>query len=72
MTEVADASRLLPVQVIPLVITDGNGTEIMEGKATSVIGVRYEILLDTPPGQQPTSKIPNANAGSSWNTCTSR
>lgn len=41
----ADASRLLPVQVIPLVITDGNGTEIMEGKATSVIGVCYENML---------------------------
>lgn len=41
----SDASRRFPKQVIPLVITDGNGTEIIEGKATSVIGVRYENML---------------------------
>ena len=41
----SDEGRLYPKQVVPLVITDGNGTEIMENKATSVIGVRYENML---------------------------
>lgn len=41
----ADAGRLYPKQVIPLVITDGNGTEVMEGREYTVIGVRYENML---------------------------
>lgn len=34
----ADASRTLPKYVIPLRLTDGNGTDLMADKATSVIG----------------------------------
>ncbi len=30
------------------------------------------ILLDTPPGQQPTSRMPKAKAGSSLKICTNR
>ena len=41
----ADASRTLPKYVIPLRLTDGNGTDLMADKATSVIGVRYENML---------------------------
>jgi hypothetical protein len=41
----SDPGRLYPKEVIPLVITDGNGTDIIEGKAASVIGVRYENML---------------------------
>lgn len=37
--------RLLPYSVIPLRIIDGNGTEIMSDRSTSVIGVRYENML---------------------------
>ena len=41
----ADASRTLPTFVIPLRLTDGNGTDLIAGKETSVIGVRYENML---------------------------
>lgn len=41
----ADAGRLYPKQVIPLAITEGNGTEVIKGKETTVIGVRYENML---------------------------
>ncbi len=41
----ADASRTLPKYVIPLRLTDGNGTDLMADKATSVVGVRYENML---------------------------
>ena len=41
----ADAGRVYPKEVLPLVITDGNGTEIMKGREYSVIGVRYENML---------------------------
>lgn len=41
----ADASRTLPRFVIPLRLTDGNGTELMPDRTTSVIGVRYENML---------------------------
>lgn len=41
----SDAGRLLPKQVIPLAITNGNGTDVIEGKEWSVIGVRYENML---------------------------
>lgn len=41
----ADEGRLYPKEVIPLVITDGNGTGIIEGRNSSVIGVRYENML---------------------------
>ena len=41
----ADAGRLYPKEVLPLVITDGNGTDIMDGREASVIGVRYENML---------------------------
>ena len=41
----ADAGRLYPKQVIPLVITDGNGTDIISGKEYTAIGVRYENML---------------------------
>ena len=41
----SDPGRLYPKQVIPLVITDGNGTEIIKGRETTVIGVRYENML---------------------------
>jgi len=41
----ADAGRLYPKQVIPLVITDGNGTPVIEGHGSTVIGVRYENML---------------------------
>ena len=33
------------LKVIPLMITDGNGTDIIEGREYSVIGVRYENTL---------------------------
>lgn len=41
----SDPGRLYPKDVIPLTITDGNGTDIMEGRESSVIGVRYENML---------------------------
>ena len=41
----ADASRTLPKFVIPFRLTDGNGTDLMDGRTTSVIGVRYENML---------------------------
>lgn len=41
----SDPGRLYPKQVIPLVITNGNGTEVMEGRESSVIAVRYENML---------------------------
>lgn len=41
----SDPERVNPKQVIPLVITDGNGTEIIAGKESSVIAVRYENML---------------------------
>lgn len=41
----SDAGRVWPSQVIPLVITGSDGTEIIKGRETSVIGVRYENML---------------------------
>ena len=41
----ADAGRVYPKNVIPLVIVDGNGTDVIEGKESTVIGVRYENML---------------------------
>lgn len=41
----ADAGRLYPKEVLPLVIVDGNGTDIIEGRESTVIGVRYENML---------------------------
>ncbi len=41
----ADAGRVWPKEVIPLVLIDGNGTDLIKGKETSVIGVRYENML---------------------------
>ena len=41
----SDPGRLYPKQVIPLVITDGHGTGIIDGKGYTVIGVRYENML---------------------------
>lgn len=41
----SDAGRLLPKEVVPLSITDGNGTEVMEGKDYTVIALRYENML---------------------------
>ena len=41
----ADAGRIYPKEVLPLVITDGNGTEVIKGREYSVIGVRYENML---------------------------
>ncbi len=41
----SDASRTTPRFVIPLRLTDGNDTGLIEGKTTSVIGVRYENML---------------------------
>ena len=41
----ADAGRVYPKEVLPLVITDGNGTEVMKDRKYSVIGVRYENML---------------------------
>lgn len=41
----ADVSRTTPRYVIPFRLTDGRGTGLMEGKTTSVIGVRYENML---------------------------
>ncbi len=41
----ADPARTTPRYVIPLRLTDGNGTDLMEDKTTSVIGVRYENML---------------------------
>lgn len=41
----ADAGRVYPKEVLPLRLTDGNGTTLMEGRETSVIGVRYENML---------------------------
>ena len=41
----SDPGRLYPKQVIPLVITDGHGTDIIPGKGSTVIGVRYENML---------------------------
>lgn len=41
----ADASRTTPRYVIPFRLTSGNGTDLMDGKTTSVIGVRYENML---------------------------
>lgn len=39
------AASLTPDYVIPISITDGGGTPLIEGKATTVIGVRYENML---------------------------
>jgi len=36
---------LYPKEVLPLVIVDGNGTDIIEGRESTVIGVRYENML---------------------------
>ena len=41
----ADDANLLPRYVIPLRITDGHGLSLMEGKTTTVIGVRFENML---------------------------
>ncbi|MBP5636411.1 MAG: DUF1735 domain-containing protein [Bacteroidales bacterium] len=41
----ADAGRLYPKQVIPLVITGTDGTDIIKGRESTVIGVRYENML---------------------------
>lgn len=41
----SDVSRTTPRFVIPLRLTDGNDTGLIEGKTTSVIGVRYENML---------------------------
>ena len=41
----ADAARLYPKEVIPLKISSTDGTDIMEGRESSVIGVRYENML---------------------------
>lgn len=41
----ADVTRTTPRWVIPLRLTDGRGTDLMAGKTTSVIGVRYENML---------------------------
>lgn len=41
----SDAGRLLPKEVIPLSIIDGNGTEVIEGKEHTVIALRYENML---------------------------
>ena len=41
----SDVGRLYPKDVIPLRISDGNGTDIISDKETTVIGVRYENML---------------------------
>lgn len=41
----ADAGRLYPKDVIPLKIISAEGIDIMEGRESSVIGVRYENTL---------------------------
>lgn len=41
----ADPANLLPVNVIPLRITDAGGATPIEGRTTTVIGVRYENTL---------------------------
>lgn len=41
----SDVSHTTPRFVIPLRLTDGNDTGLIEGKTTSVIGVRYENML---------------------------
>lgn len=41
----SDPGRLYPKEVIPLRITDGGGTDVISGKETTVIGVRYENML---------------------------
>lgn len=39
------SASLSPDHVIPITITDGGGTDLIEGKNTTVIGVRYENML---------------------------
>ena len=41
----SDVTRTTPRYVIPLRLTSGNDTGLIEGKTTSVIGVRYENML---------------------------
>lgn len=41
----ADPANVYPKHVIPIAITDGNGTKVISGRETSVIGVRYENML---------------------------
>ena len=41
----ADAGRVLPKEVLPITITDGNGTDIIPGRESTVIGIRYENML---------------------------
>lgn len=41
----ADAGRLYPKEVIPLKITGADGIDIIAGRESSVIGVRYENML---------------------------
>ena len=41
----ADAGRVYPKEVLPLVISDGKGTDVIKGRESSVIGVRYENML---------------------------
>ncbi|MBQ9310245.1 MAG: DUF1735 domain-containing protein [Bacteroidales bacterium] len=41
----ADAGRVYPKEVLPLRLTDGNGTDLIAGRETTVIGVRYENML---------------------------
>ena len=41
----ADAGRVFPKDVLPLVISDGKGTDVIKGRESSVIGIRYENML---------------------------
>ena len=41
----SDVSRTIPKYVIPIRITDGGTASLIEGKTTTVIGVRYENML---------------------------
>ena len=41
----ADAGRVFPKEVLPLVISDGKGTDVIKGRESSVIGIRYENML---------------------------
>ena len=41
----SDVTRTIPKYVIPLRITDGGTASLIEGKTTTVIGVRYENML---------------------------
>lgn len=41
----SDESRTVPRYVIPIRLTDGDGTPLIDGKTTTVLGVRYENML---------------------------